>query len=171
MAPRDAGGVGRGGRDRVRRVWFLQPRTLTRANYGNADGREQTWAPRGGCAIDWFDDDGVQIRLKSSYASTYRAGRCTGCAVYCQEGFYGLKHSVEGWVTPCPSGAQERGVHLPAGLDDAEAQTRLGPLLAELSATRRVDNSFDEFLRRRGLAVPSERLRLPVLDVAGGSRG
>jgi molybdenum cofactor biosynthesis enzyme MoaA len=159
--------------DETRALWldeFLPVDAIAhglRARLGAGESQD-----RGGCAIDWFNDDGVQTRLKSSYESTYRAQRCTGCAVYCQEGFYGLKHSVEGWVTPCPSGAEELGVHLPAGLDDDQSQARLRPLLDELVSTRRVGNSFDEFLRRRGLTVPSARLRLPLLSTAkGGDRG
>ncbi|SCL36095.1 radical SAM protein [Micromonospora aurantiaca (nom. illeg.)] len=125
---------------------------------------------RGGCEINWWQDDGVQIRLKSSYESTYRAQRCTRCPVYCQEGFYGLKHSVEGWVTPCPSSAEDLGVHLPAGLAEHDAQARLRPLLQELTSTRRVENSFNEFLRRRGLADAHHRATIPMTPVTASER-
>jgi molybdenum cofactor biosynthesis enzyme MoaA len=108
---------------------------------------------RGGCEITWFDDAGLQIRLKSSYASTYRSARCDGCPVYCQEGLYGLKHSVEGWITPCPTGADDFGTYLAPGLTDAEARQLLAPWLDELRSTRRVADSFEVFLRRRGLTA------------------
>jgi MoaA/NifB/PqqE/SkfB family radical SAM enzyme len=124
---------------------------------------------RGGCEINWWDDDGVQIRLKSSYESTYRGERCMRCAVYCQEGLYGLKHSVEGWVTPCPSSAEKLGVHLPAGLTDYDARARLRPLLDELTSTRRVENSFAEFLSRRGLD-PARHLTIPLTPATVSER-
>jgi molybdenum cofactor biosynthesis enzyme MoaA len=139
--------------DEQRQLWLEEfvPLDPLIATYRAAhpSGRSQD---RKGCQIDWFDVDGVQVRFKSSYASTYRAGRCQTCPIYCQEGFYGLKHSVQGWVTPCPTAATAFGVHLPARLNPDEARARLAPLEAELLSTRRVEDSFAQFLTRRGLA-------------------
>lgn len=145
------------------------------------DGVEQD---RGGCAIDWFDaGDGVQIRVKSSYESTYRSARCQRCPVYCQEGLYGLKHSVEGWVTPCPTGDPGFGVHLSPGLPAKEAAARLAPWMRELVSTTRVEDSFATFLARRRLpdpaatdhgtsaVVPYSRRALPLLPVGSASPG
>jgi molybdenum cofactor biosynthesis enzyme MoaA len=112
---------------------------------------------RGGCEITWFEDAGLQIRLKSSYGSTYRSTRCDGCPVYCQEGMYGLKHSVEGWVTPCPTGDEGFGVHFAPGLEAEQAQRLLRPWLDELRSTRRVADSFQVFLQRRGLSAAGPR--------------
>ncbi|WP_028188989.1 hypothetical protein [Salinispora pacifica] len=106
-------------------------------------------------------DDGIRIRLKSSYRGEQR----TRCAVYRQESLYGLKHSVEGWVTRCPSSAEELGVHLPATLTDYGARARLRPLLDELTFTRRIENLFAEFLSRRGLN-PAEHRTIPLAPVA-----
>jgi molybdenum cofactor biosynthesis enzyme MoaA len=138
--------------DEQRQLWLDEfvPLDPLIADYrAAASGRSQD---RKGCQIDWFDIDGVQVRFKSSYGSTYRGDRCQTCPIYCQEGFYGLKHSVQGWVTPCPTGRPAFGVHLPADLDPTEARARLAPLEAELLSTRRVEDSFTQFLTRRGLA-------------------
>src|SRR5262249_4801413 len=94
------------------------------------DGVEQH---RMGCVIRWFTYGGVQIRVKDSHESTYRGERCGGCTRYCQEGLYGLKLSVEGWLTPCPSGDEDLGVHLSAVLDDTQLRERITPLTRELS--------------------------------------
>ncbi|MFJ8957427.1 radical SAM protein [Streptomyces sp. NPDC102381] len=51
---------------------------------------------RFGCRFYWFDADGFSVRLKDSYSATMRAPKCQGCTSYCQEGVYGIKHSVEG---------------------------------------------------------------------------
>lgn len=115
---------------------------------------------RRGCAIDWIDDNGVRIRLKDSHEGTYRAPICTSCPIYCQEGFYGLKLSAEGWVTGCPTGRPEYGTHLDPELDDDQAAQRLAPLLGQLRAATHEPRSFDIFLRRNGL----NRTALPVVD-------
>lgn len=154
--------------DETRELWLREFTALDvvaqhlRERLGTPHGQD-----RGGCAIDWFDDDGVQIRLKNSHASTYRSARCTRCPVYCQEGMYGLKHSVQGWVTPCPSNADELGVHLPAGLDDEQAQLLLDPWMRELESTRQVPDSFEHFLTRRDLRAPTGGQRLLPIGVVG----
>ncbi|MBN1173784.1 MAG: hypothetical protein JXA67_16550, partial [Micromonosporaceae bacterium] len=118
---------------------------------------------RKGCEIHWFDDAGFQIRVKSSSAYTYRAPRCEGCPLYCQEGFYSLKHSVQGWVTGCPTGLADRGTHLAADLSDDGALRRLAPLVEQLLATRRVDDSHQRFLAHHRLAPPTTA-RVPASE-------
>jgi molybdenum cofactor biosynthesis enzyme MoaA len=166
--------------DETRHLWmeeFVPLDTVAqhlRERFGDTQSQD-----RGGCAIDWFDDAGVQIRLKSSYDSTYRSDRCTGCPVYCQEGMYGLKLSVEGWVTPCPTGSEEHGVHLSPDLGDDQAAALLEPWMRELSSTRQVPDSFATFLSRRDLlhpqstpapkSTPARRmLPISVTDSSGG---
>jgi hypothetical protein len=150
--------------DQTRRLWreeFVPVEQIAaelRRELGQPDSQD-----RGGCAIDWFTDGSVQIRLKSSYASTYRSPRCATCPMYCQEGLYGLKHSVEGWVTPCPTGNTSFGVHLAPDLGTDQARTLLAPWMAELRSTVRVDDSFTTFLHRRGLA--------PATSAVGGAGG
>jgi molybdenum cofactor biosynthesis enzyme MoaA len=125
---------------------------------------------RKGCVIRWFDSGGMQIRIKDSHESTFRGDRCTGCPVYCQEGFYGLKLSVEGWVTPCPNGDERSGVHLSADLDDQQMAARVAPLTRELAGTRLVEGSFATFLDRNGLDLTGAPARplLPLTVVAAG---
>lgn len=108
---------------------------------------------RKGCGIDWWDDNGVLIRLKDSYSGTYRAPKCVACPVFCQEGFYGLKHSLEGWVTGCPSDSPELGVWLDPNLSNEAAQTLLAPLQRDLDLTRLDNDSFNTFLQVNGLAI------------------
>jgi molybdenum cofactor biosynthesis enzyme MoaA len=117
---------------------------------------------RRGCAIDWIDDNGVQIRLKDSHEGTYRAPKCGSCPMYCQEGFYGLKLSAEGWVTGCPTGRPDYGVHLDPTISDQQARQRLEPLLDQLRAAAHEPGSFDIFLERNNL---NRRTLLPVVDV------
>ncbi|WP_328939187.1 radical SAM protein [Streptomyces tauricus] len=116
--------------------------------YGAGD-----WQHRRGTEFGWFVTEDVQVRFKSSYASTYRSARCDTCPVYCQEGMYALKLSVEGWVTLCPSNSEDMGTLLPAGIEPEEAQRRLGPLMDELRSTRRVKDSFEQMLARRDLEL------------------
>ncbi|MFE4832210.1 radical SAM protein [Streptomyces sp. NPDC056672] len=116
--------------------------------YGSGD-----WQQRRGTEFGWFTTEDVQVRFKSSYASTFRSARCETCPVYCQEGMYALKLSVEGWVTLCPSNAEEMGALLSAGIDPEAAQARLAPLMAELRSTRQVSDSFEQMLARRNLVL------------------
>jgi molybdenum cofactor biosynthesis enzyme MoaA len=88
---------------------------------------------RFGCRFLSFNADGVRVRLKDSSGATLRAAKCGRCSSYCQEGIYGIKHSVEGWVTTCPSNDERLGAHLRAGLSDAEADEILNPILSEIS--------------------------------------
>jgi molybdenum cofactor biosynthesis enzyme MoaA len=127
---------------------------------------------RKGCVIRWFSWGDVQIRVKDSHESTYRGERCRSCTAFCQEGFYGLKLSVEGWLTPCPSGAEHLGVHLPAALADSELQDRIAPLVRELAATDLLEGSFLTFLTRNGLDLDAAgtRTQLPLRVLPGGSR-
>jgi len=133
------------------------------------DGVEQH---RKGCVIRWFNHGGVQIRVKDSHESTFRGARCQGCATYCQEGFYGLKLSVEGWLTPCPSGAEHLGVHLPTNLSDEALRERIAPLAQELAATTLAAGSFGDFLVRNDLHIDgtARRTQLPLTVLPGGRR-
>ncbi|MEH1124827.1 radical SAM protein [Micromonospora sp. CPCC 206061] len=127
---------------------------------------------RKGCVIRWFNHGGVQIRVKDSHESTFRGARCRSCAIYCQEGFYGLKLSVEGWLTPCPSGAEDLGVHLPANLSDQQLRERIAPLVHELAGTTLAPGSFNTFLARNDLRIDDKdgRTRLPLTVLPGGHR-
>ncbi|GIF01549.1 radical SAM protein [Paractinoplanes rishiriensis] len=130
------------------------------------DGVEQH---RKGCVIRWFSYGGVQIRVKDSHESTYRGERCRTCTRYCQEGFYGLKLSVEGWLTPCPTGAEHLGVHLAAGLDDAGLAERIAPLAKELTATTATPDSFQRFLTSNDITLDESgrRTLLPLTVLPG----
>jgi molybdenum cofactor biosynthesis enzyme MoaA len=126
---------------------------------------------RSGCVIRWFTYGGVQIRVKDSHESTYRGARCHSCTRYCQEGFYGLKLSVEGWLTPCPSSDENLGVHLAADLDGTELRDRITPLTRELTATELAEDSFEQFLTRNDLSLDvAERRTMLPLTVLPGSR-
>lgn len=87
---------------------------------------------RFGCSFYWFDAHGVELRIKSSLGATHRAGKCKNCKHYCQEGIYGLKHSVEGWITTCPNGEPSYGAYLKAGLTNAEADDALYHLIQDI---------------------------------------
>jgi molybdenum cofactor biosynthesis enzyme MoaA len=131
------------------------------------DGVEQH---RKGCVIRWFTYNGVQIRVKDSHESTFRGDRCHACKIYCQEGFYGLKLSVEGWLTPCPTGDEPLGVALPADLDDTTLRNRIAPLARELATTSLSEGSFAEFLTRNHLNLdPGARHTLLPLTVLPGA--
>lgn len=102
---------------------------------------------RFGCRFLWFDADGVRVRFKDSFSATQRAAKCNNCAKYCQEGIYGLKHSVEGWVTTCPTGDWSYGVHLAPGLSTEEADSRLAGLLSDIHSAKPDPNSFSKMLK------------------------
>lgn len=121
-----------------------------------AAGFEQRFGPkvaqtRFGCTFYWFNADGVDVRFKDSLGATHRAEKCSRCAQYCQEGIYGVKHSVEGWVTTCPTGDPGYGAHLASGLTDAEADSILAPLLRDIAESRPDTNSFKTMLERHNL--------------------
>ncbi|MEV4625702.1 radical SAM protein [Micromonospora sp. NPDC049523] len=173
-------GAGRSGRlyvsildlyytDETHDLWvdeFMPLGDLERELRGRSGGGDHQ--DRKGCDIGWFDVDDMQVRVKNSHSSTYRGARCEKCPVYCQEGLYGLKHSVEGWVTPCPTGQETFGVHLEPDLDQDEAMARLRPLVDELLGTYRVEDSFAQFLDRRGLS-PQARKTLPLIGIGIGT--
>jgi molybdenum cofactor biosynthesis enzyme MoaA len=117
---------------------------------------EQRFGPkvaqsRFGCTFYWFNADGVDVRFKDSLGATHRAEKCSRCILYCQEGIYGVKHSVEGWVTTCPTGDPRYGAHLAPDLTDAEADAILAPLLRDIAKARPDNNSFKTMLERHNL--------------------
>lgn len=114
--------------------------------YGNPVKQE-----RFGCRFYWFDANGVQVRFKDSNGATHRAPKCQKCPLYCQEGIYGLKHSVEGWVTTCPTGDTNYGVQLTPSLTDSEADRLLDNLLSDIRNARPDPNSFQTLLMTHGL--------------------
>lgn len=116
---------------------------------------------RFGCRFFWFDAGGVQVRFKDSHGATHRAPKCRRCTRSCQEGVFALKHSVEGWVTTCPTGDPAFGVHLSAGLDPEEADRRLAPLLQDIANARPDPMTFATMLATHGLA-PRPRPAAPT---------
>lgn len=121
-----------------------------------AAGFEKRFGPkveqsRFGCTFYWFNADGVDVRFKDSLGATHRAEKCSRCTLYCQEGIYGVKHSVEGWVTTCPTGDPHYGAHLAPGLTDAEADAILAPLLKDIAEARPDTSSFKTMLERHNL--------------------
>ncbi|WP_305779088.1 radical SAM protein [Nocardia nova] len=109
---------------------------------------------RFGCIFYWFNADGFDIRVKDSFGATMRAPKCQGCTAYCQEGIYGIKHSVEGWVTTCPSNREDLGIHLPAETDDTEISRRLLHVLSDVDAATPDVNSFATLRATHHLALP-----------------
>lgn len=120
---------------------------LFAARYGSP-----TMQDRFGCRFIWFDAHGVEVRFKDSYGATQRAAKCYKCKRYCQEGIYGLKHSVEGWVTTCPNGDPSLGVYLSPGLSDEEADRLLLPLLDDIRNSQPDSGSFATMLKTHRLA-------------------
>lgn len=123
--------------------------------YGNPVQQE-----RFGCRFFWFDADGVQVRFKESTGATHRAAKCQKCPLYCQEGIYGLKHSLEGWVTTCPTGDPRFGIHLTPGLEEADADRLLSDLFSDIRTAQPDADSFQTLLSTHGL-VPQNIRTLP----------
>jgi molybdenum cofactor biosynthesis enzyme MoaA len=122
---------------------------------------------RFGCRFMWFDANGVEVRLKDSYGATHRADKCTSCKTYCQEGIYGLKHSIEGWITTCPSNAEELGVHLHSSLGEDAADAAIRTILDDIHSAKPTENSFSRMLQLRQLTPLAVQLRrTSVEDVA-----
>lgn len=120
--------------------------TLFTSHYGQSIKQEKF-----GCRFFWFDAYGVQVRFKDSYHFTNRAPKCKVCSYYCQEGIYSLIHSVQGWVTTCPTDDQTYGVHLSADLHDKEVDCALAPLLDDIYKARPYVNSFKAMLKKHNL--------------------
>jgi molybdenum cofactor biosynthesis enzyme MoaA len=121
-----------------------------------ARGFENRYGPRTaqdrfGCTFYWFDADGVEIRLKDSLEATHRGHRCHECKLFCQEGIYALKHSVEGWVTYCPTGEPSYGAHLAPSLTDGEADAVLNPFIVDIRCAVPDRSSFETMLRTHAL--------------------
>ncbi len=119
---------------------------------------------RYGCTFYTYNLEDIYIRFKDSMTATTRAPACSRCMEYCQEGPYGLKLSVEGWVTACPSIDPRKGVALPAGLDSNDAADRLATLVPMFTNTEVDTRSFAHFLRRWDLhpAVTRDEVRRTV---------
>jgi molybdenum cofactor biosynthesis enzyme MoaA len=108
---------------------------------------------RFGCRFFWIDAGGVEVRFKDSYGATQRAQKCHGCKQYCQEGIYGLKHSIEGWVTTCPSSDSALGVRLYESITDHEADHALEQLLRDIETAQPNSDAFEVMLRTHDLNV------------------
>ncbi len=119
---------------------------------------------RFGCQFFWFDSNGVKIRFKDSVGATHRALKCQNCRRYCQEGIYGLKLSIEGWVTTCPTGDPEYGVYLPSGISAHDADQRLASLLEDIRSAHLDSNSFATMLKTHGLRPLSKAMNSLVPD-------
>lgn len=102
---------------------------------------------RYGCTFYQFDVGGIYVRFKDSMPATVRARACEACNEYCQEGPYGLKLSVEGWVTACPSIDLRKGVALLPRLSDEEATSRIATLRHMFTGTSVDKSSFEKFLK------------------------
>jgi molybdenum cofactor biosynthesis enzyme MoaA len=111
----------------------------------------RTTQERFGCSFYWFDANGVEVRFKDSLGATHRAPKCQKCHSYCQEGIYGLKHSVEGWVTCCPNGEVALGAHLASGVSDDQADVLLAPLIRDVRDAAPDGASFDTLVRTHSL--------------------
>ncbi|MGW2226112.1 radical SAM protein [Streptomyces formicae] len=121
---------------------------LLASRYGDPEIQE-----RFGCRFYWFDVDGFSVRLKDSYDGTMRAAKCTGCTSYCQEGIYGIKHSVEGWLTTCPSDREDLGNLLHAELTGDELSARVRHILTDVDEATMVEDSFETMCATHGLEV------------------
>jgi molybdenum cofactor biosynthesis enzyme MoaA len=133
------------------------------------------WGPpevqeRFGCRFFWFDVEGTRVRFKDSLSATQRAAKCVNCKHFCQEGIYGIKHSVEGWVTSCPTNDAALGTHLEAGLTDAEADQRLLPLTEQIRTSRSDPESFSRMISTHGLVAPLARPAAPAREGSGAGR-
>lgn len=106
---------------------------------------------RFGCRFYWFAGDDVDIRLKDSFGPTHRATKCSNCAHYCQEGIYGLKLSMEGWVTTCPTGDPNYGVQLTGDMTAEQANAILSPLIGDIKHSALDHGSFDKMVGLHGL--------------------
>lgn len=128
---------------------------------------------RFGCRFLWFDTDGVSVRFKDSFSATHRAIKCQKCNLYCQEGIIGIKHSIEGWVTTCPTSEPSYGIHLIPSLNTQEVDQLLNELLKDIHSAKPDNHSFKKLLEKHNLQpvykndqindLPSE-----VLDVFTG---
>jgi len=137
-----------------RRTWeteFITIEALAQ-DFEDRYGR-RTAQQRFGCTFYWFNADGVEVRFKDSLGATHRAQKCTNCKHYCQEGIYGLKHSVEGWVTSCPNGDPLLGVHLTPGLGDEQVDDLIYPLIRDIRTAHPTPDSFDTLLRIHNLKL------------------
>ncbi len=99
---------------------------------------------RFGCRFYWFDAGGLRVRLKDSFSATMRAAKCGKCPAYCQEGVFGVKHSVEGWFTTCPSNDERKGLHLARDLDDDALAGRVRQVLADVGSAVLEPCSFEQ---------------------------
>jgi molybdenum cofactor biosynthesis enzyme MoaA len=124
---------------------------------------------RYGCTFCEFNVGGIYVRLKDSMTATARAKACGACNEYCQEGPYGLKLSIEGWVTACPSVDPRKGVALSPGLSNEEAAGRLATLRPMFTEASTDKSSFERFLGTWDLhpAVSREDVRA----LFGGAEG
>lgn len=139
--------------DEQRKTWEKEYTPIARVEarlrqrYGNV--REQV---RFGCRFVWINCRGVEVRLKDSGGATMRADICSGCADYCQEGLYGLKLSMVGWLTTCPSNDERLGSDLYASRQPGAAQEAVGHLLERLRRAVPDSDTFFKLLRAHNLS-------------------
>ena len=118
---------------------------------------------RFGCNFYWFDAGGLRIRLKDSFGATMRAIKCEGCRSYCQEGIYGVKHSMEGWFTTCPNDREDLGAHLHRNLKDGELDDRINSILYDVHQTKPQPKSFSTMCETHSLSNIVEK-EMGILD-------
>jgi molybdenum cofactor biosynthesis enzyme MoaA len=108
---------------------------------------------RFGCRFFWYEIDGVHVRFKDSFSATYRMLKCNNCPYYCQEGIYGLKHSVEGWLTTCPVNGEDFGSWLKPGLSSQEADHLIKSLMKNITTAQLQSDSFLEMKKIHRLSL------------------
>ncbi len=117
---------------------------------------------RFGCEFFMFSNSpGSIVRVKRSTSATMRAAKCANCKIYCQEGLYGLKLSIQGWLTTCPSLMTEHGVLCDPEWSPKELAMNVSHLFHDLKESRPNPVGFDNFLVKRGL-TPLNYGKLPA---------
>jgi molybdenum cofactor biosynthesis enzyme MoaA len=108
---------------------------------------------RFGCEFFVFTNlAGSIIRVKRSTAATMRAEKCKKCGIYCQEGLYGLKLSLQGWLTTCPSQRQEDGILCDPQWGENVLAERVKHFFEDLNDAEPDSSAFYTFLSKRNLA-------------------
>lgn len=106
-----------------------------------------------GCSFYWFNANGVKVRLKDSMSATRRAEKCIHCKTYCQEGMFGIKHSIEGWLTTCPSNDEYHGKLLEPNMTKENADKTVQSVMKDIYSSNIHTLSFKEMLNRNDLKL------------------